>query len=429
MSFQETARIKMRELSSKNAATRRAAAYYLGEAGVDESITKLVSLYKDDPDKSVRKAAAYSLGMFKAVDIALKRGEDDKVVALLHKVVDDGKFGKRAALPVSAVTGFELLLVIVLVALVAANVLLPGLRPLPIPGIQLPGASPSVDETAILNEMRGAYDQVNNDTTTLQTQFQALLGGSALDCRAFFNNPQPYVLPDNIAQADPELATAAQTLNAAQGSLTAAKVRYDEACDGKQAITTEEIGGLLAPLVTSQLTLSQVYTLLNLREMATLVSATATPAATATTPATATIAPTDIPTVPGPDPRSQLVALYGIIDQVTAPRGANGLLRQYWQDAGVAGYIDACQDPVPPIPDDYVAPPEMIAVSHNLAQAVDQINLGLSLVRQGWQLFSYSCVRRNLSGQATTGTQAAEAADAAFREADRLLSAVRNGAY
>src|SRR5687767_15981756 len=93
--FQDTARIKIKELSSTKASVRREAAYYLGEAGVDEAITKLATVFKNDPDKSVRKAAGYALGMFKAVEEALNGGREEEVVELLRGIVDEGKIGRR----------------------------------------------------------------------------------------------------------------------------------------------------------------------------------------------------------------------------------------------------------------------------------------------------------------------------------------------
>ena len=56
------------KLEHGNAAERRAAAYWLGEAAAGDAVDELIKTYHDDDNKSVRAAAAYALGMFRAVD-------------------------------------------------------------------------------------------------------------------------------------------------------------------------------------------------------------------------------------------------------------------------------------------------------------------------------------------------------------------------
>jgi HEAT repeat protein len=128
--FYEIARERIKDLSSKKASVRRDAAYYLGEAGVDESITKLRTVYQSDPDPSVRKAAEYSLGMFRAIQEALEHGEQDKVVALLKRVVDDGKFGSRKKTPTAVLVVVTFLLLLIFIGLVGEILLMQTLKPL-----------------------------------------------------------------------------------------------------------------------------------------------------------------------------------------------------------------------------------------------------------------------------------------------------------
>ena len=437
--FHETARIKMKELSSKNPATRRAAAYYLGEAGVDEAITKLATVYKSDPDPGVRKAAAYSLGMFRAVDQALKRGEEQRVLSLLRKVVDDGKLGQRLRIRPAVVARFELVLTLLLLVQIALHLVLPGLGALP-GGIELPnlamlsgpGDTPSVD-TDVLAQARSAATGIRNDLGTLQTQFQSILTGGSPNCAAFFNLPAAVPLENAGGLSEAQRAAVA-TVNAAQAVVAGGKDRLDRACYENQPIEAAEIGGLLAPVIAAQRDLADIESRLAAPAPEAAPLATPTPEPTAAPP-TETPPPTDIPPTATPlvlaDPRQHLTALYGVIDNVSGPRNALGLLRQVWTDVANAttanvATIRACGDAIPPIPADYALPPEEAAAIPELAQAAEQVNLSLALLRQGWSLFETACVSDALKQQAGTGLQTAATAEDALRVADSLLQAVRN---
>jgi len=441
--YQETARQKMKELSSKDAATRRTAAYYLGEAGYDEAITKLVTLYKSDPDPTVRRAAAYSLGMFRAVEQALARGEEKRVMDLLRRVVDQGKFGRRLRLRPRSLAMLEIIMLVLLVALIALHLLLPGLGPLP-GGIEAPRlvvggpaaettASPDApDRQTLITNMQTLRQLLSNDLNTLQRQFQQVLVGSELDCAAFFNEPAPLENADAAAAAYPDLVPAIQTLGNAHATLVEAKGRYEAACFDGDVIAIEAVGGLLAPVVASLASLEEITPLLSpTEEVAAPQPSTPEPTeitATPTEAATPTPEPTAAPTEPLAlaNPRQHLVTLYGIIDEMRNPRGPAGLLRQYWTDATRAGMTDACRDPLPDVRDDYSLPPQDAEASPELAQAVEQINLGLDLIRQGWMLFETACQTNSLASQAATGRQIVMTAEAAFQTAEGLLNVVRN---
>jgi len=442
--FHETARIKMKELSSKSPATRRAAAYYLGEAGVDEAITKLATVYKSDPDPSVRKAAAYSLGMFRAVDRALKHGDEERVLSLLRKVVDDGKMGKRLRIRPAVLARIELGLTLLLVLQLVLHLVLPGLGALP-GGIQLPnlamlsGTGDGVNVDAdTLAQARSAATGIRNDLSTLQTQFQSILTGGSPNCTAFFNLPAPVAL-DNAAALPADQRAAVETVNAAQAIAASGKDRLDRACYENQPIEAAEIGGLLAPVIAASRDLADIETRLSAPapDAAPVDTATATPTPEPTTaPPTETPLPSEVPPTATPltlaDPRQHLTALYGMIDNVSGPRNALGLLRQVWTDVANATTanavtIQACDDALPAIPADYVLPPEDAAALPELAQAAEQVNLSLALLRQGWSLFETACASDALKQQAGTGLQTATTAEDALRVADNLLQTVRNG--
>lgn len=429
--FQETARIRIKDLSSKSAAVRREAAYFLGEAGIDEAITKLAILYKSDPDKSVRKAAAYALGMFRAVELELQKGNEEKVVGLLREVLEEGKLGHRRK--TGGVRVMMVLLLVVFVGLVAANLLLPGLKPIPgIPTITLPqvadsggggGEAASTDRASIVEGMRFTYEGVNNDLTRLQDQFRLVLTGGQLHCGAFFDLRPAYEFPAGAAGQYPELAVAAQTLNAAQAAVMAGHTRFDQACNQNMPLEIAEVGSQLAPLVAAADSLKQVEPMF-------ADASTATPEATPLPPTETPIPPTPTPTVivPVADVRSHLGPLYGIIDLMRTPRGPNRLLRQYWIDARDAGSVTACELPPPEIPEDYVLPQIDAEASIELKQAVDTLNTALKATRDSWQLFRAACDSNTVPQQAANGLARADAVDASLDLADDLLDVVRNSA-
>lgn len=439
---QETARAKMRDLSSSNPATRRAAAYYLGEAAVDEAITRLATVYKSDPDASVRSAAAYSLGMFRAVEQALQRGEQQRVVKLLQRVSEQGKPGKRLRVRPATLARIEIGLALLLVVLIALHLLLPGLGPLP-GGITLPSFSqPEVTDGGeaddVLNQTRKTYDAVVADLATLQSQFQAVLTGGTPSCTAFYNLPAP-LQPAEAASLPTNFARLVDAVNAGQAIVLNSHARLERACTEAQPIEPSEVGGLLAPIVTAQNALSGLGPLLDSAEPVPVISASAEPSATPTpaptatdAPPTATHTPTEIPPTETPiftvDPRQHVAALYGIIDHVSGPRNAAGLLRQVWTDTAQAGTTRACREPAPPIPAAYVLTEQEASALPELAQAAEQVNLALTLLRQGWDLFASACTSGTLAQQASTGLQMATTVEDALRVADGLLQAVR-GAF
>jgi hypothetical protein len=72
-------------------------------------------------------------------------------------------------------------------------------------------------------------------------------------------------------------------------------------------------------------------------------------------------------------------------------------------------------------------PPEVAAVSLQVSQATDQVNLGLQLIRQGWSQFTTACASGDLQAQASIGLNVTKAAGDAFTVARGLLNAARSG--
>lgn len=434
--FHDLSRQKLADLSSPNADKRREAAYWLGEAGVDESITRLRTMY-DDPneDVGVREAARYALGMFKAVKEALDRGDEAKVLLLLRGIVDEGKFGRRRTTSPAWQRRVVTLLLVLFLILLGINAGVFALNSNPDLLVALnPGGGSDGDSTpsgsalpatnrdraALVSEVRSIFDRTRADLTTLQGQYTAVLGGSALDCTAFFNIPAALALSDSERAAQGDLIALVDGVNAAHGQMTSAYDRYDQACFGNQPLDTSEVGGLLAPVQQALNTLADLEASLSGAE-ASLNAPTAAPNSEASAaPAVTEALPTAIP--PTTDPQPYLAPLFNIIDTVSNPRGPGGLLQQYWTDAFNAGVTDGCDTPRPDIPADYLLP--ATNVPEAMTQAVVQVNIGLGQVRQGWDLFEAACASGRLTQDAVIGLDLAENAANAFSNANTLLNSL-----
>ncbi len=209
------------QLGSKSAAKRREAAYFLGEVPSEQSVPVLVDVYEKDKDASVRAAAAYSLGMYKAVDRALNAGEDERVKDLLRGIEEDGKLGRRAA------NGTTIKLIL---ALIVSLVLMGGIYTFraDVKGL-LFGSTKSRAE--IISDVRAQFTLVRNDTRTLQGELLNVISNRPLSCVAYFNNPPRYELDPVDARSFRDVAAANDQLLSIYDSLAAAKARYDDACN------------------------------------------------------------------------------------------------------------------------------------------------------------------------------------------------------
>jgi len=154
---------------------------------------------------------------------------------------------------------------------------------------------------------------------------------------------------------------------------------------------------------------------------------------------TETLAPTDTPTPTPtftPEPTAtlspQLInahtsGLNFILDTVNSrTRGANTLLTQYWNDVTQAGTTDGCRNIRPTIPGDYdvVIEEQVLERFPELGEARDSVNLGLALLRDGWQMFDAACSSGQMIDSAQVGGNIAGAAAQAFTDAQTLLEEV-----
>ena len=428
----------IRQLGSKNAAKRREAAYFLGEAAAEEAVPELVEVYRKDKNASVRAAAAYSLGMYKAVEQALRRGEEEEVVELLHQIADEGKLGSRA--PVGRTVRTLLALVLSLIVLGVAYSFSGDIKGLVF------GSTNS--RSAVVGNVRQAFNLVNSDTRTLQTELLNVISNQPLGCIAYFNNPSPYHLDPADARTFSDIASVVDEINAAQANLTEAKAQYDAACNEGAAFDAQQTFQLLRPAIEALAPID--FELLAFEQVQPTQAQPPTSAPVPTEPQ-AEVQPTSAeaatptasglqgnvqlqPTIPpeqlvGANPKSHLAALFNIIDNVTDPRGASALLVQYWTDVQNSGSTTGCDTMPPTVPSDDVFIPDIdFQASPNLREGVQLINSGLSALRDGWLNFQTACNSNTMNQLDVLNRNLANAqvAASAFDAAEIKLEAVRN---
>jgi hypothetical protein len=432
----EMAEQKLDDLYSGTPEERREAVYFLAEAAHDEVIPQLIEMYNDKgEDPSVRKAARYALGMFKSVKIALDKKQDAKVDKLLSKI-QAGEIGRRRKTPLSRLIGATVGLLVLFLVLAGANFFVASqgenfsLAALSggdggddndnseVGSSGGGGSDSNRDRAELVSLVRSTYDGVRADGQTLQDQFNNFLGGSELNCTAFFNVPAAVELSGSEAAAHADLVTLVSAINSARDGILDAHTRYEQACFDDMPLESGEVGGVLAPIREGMTALIEL-------EGAVVAAEAVNPADGGQPEAAATEAATAEPPIePTVDPgvvAQHFVPLITIIDTVNNPtNGANHLLAVYWNDAALAGATSGCEEPVPAIPADYDLPPGE-TYPPELTNAVVQIKIGLGLLRQGWQLFETACANNTLSDNALQGADVAQTATNAFNNANTLL--------
>lgn len=443
----------LRDLASNSAGKRRKAAYFLGEAANGDAVPTLIELYKNDRNPGVRRAAAYALGQFKAIDAALGRGEEAKVTALLRAVENRGDLGRRA--PVSARLRLILSLILSLV-LIGVLYLFHG----EIAGAVLGGKT---DRTALLSDIRSAYNRIGDDTRTLQQEYLNVISGRSLSCVAYFNNMPPYVLDPRDASAYKDINNVVAEINAVQRTVVSAREPYDTACaSDPNAFMADQANNAIRTLVPAVQSLAVIELDLTTAE-ANTVPPTAVPTAVPTAIPPTAVPPTNPPPTTAPVDQSTaegqaapvatgetgqesapptqdatlqafdldrtIAKLYDIVDQMNGARGAATLLVQYWEDVGTTGTTSGCDVPtMPDIPENDVVIPESQDIQLIiLRRAVDVINNGLVAVQRGWTDFIFACNSRNLVGVLPSNIANARAAQSAFASAAAFLDQARAG--
>ena len=420
--FEAKVRQNIKLLSSSDARMRREAARWLGEAGDPSAITRLRQVYEEDPDSRVRQAAAYSLGMFRALEQGLNGPQHDDVVQKLEDIALKGRMGRRAFIPRAFFARlFVALLVSLLVLLLFNFVIWPQF------GDQISEAmggtggtaaprtassNPPQSREALVADLNTQLLSVRADVEALRSQYIAVIGGGAVDCTVTFNDPPSYSTAS--ASIAPELNPLIGELNAVQTDFNSAAAPYRQHCaDNATPLTAAEASPALGTLVAALDRLTAAEDALN-----------AAPAAeTEPAPAeSATEEPTPIPPTPTPNLRPSIVALLDMVDEMQNPRGPAGLLTTYWEDIRDTGSTDGCTLPVPAIPANYTLGEELGEVPAQLSLAVDLVNNGLALLRQGWGQLQTACSSADPRAMVEQGLPSARNANGSFDLAREQLN-------
>jgi hypothetical protein len=399
----------MQRLSAQDPKERREAALYLGEAAAVDAVDALIDTYETDEDDRVRKAAAYALGQFKAIDRALSKGKQKRVEDLLKQVENRGKLGARAA--VGPAIQVIVILTLLLALLVAANVFAPLLRARLDDAMEVVEArtAPVRDRATLISDVQAYFVRLRDDTETLRSGFTAVLGGGTLPCPAQFSGQRSYLIAPQNAAEHQDIAAAAAQLNRLRHQLEANQVVYDRACSGESPIAAEDIGTLLIPvreISDGLVALQPALTDLGLAD-------------------TAALPPT--PTPDPANPQTHVAALRGIVNQMVVPGGAVTQLVQNWTEAKTSGGSAGCAAERPTIPDNYALPSANAGNWVNLAQAVTQVNTGLQTIRDAWDQYARACSSGTLTAQADAGLTAAQTAQGFFDNASGFFAQVEAG--
>ncbi|MBE2182857.1 MAG: HEAT repeat domain-containing protein [Anaerolineae bacterium] len=430
-------------LASSNWRDRRDAASMLGELAADSAVDELISVYLNDSNVRVRDAAAYALGQFRAVDAALQAGKEEKVTKLLTRVEIEGKIGQRRRIGRWVKTALALTLSCV--ALFALYSYLPsGVLSNVVPTIERP-----IDyaaKAAAAGQIRPMFNQLRDNLTTLQSQFQAVLGGGAFDCQAYFNDLQPGAFSQVNVGAFPDLAQVVTLLNDILSREQEARQRFDAACYGAETLDAQSVGPVYGMIVPAVQALPAADDILRAAEsahpLAETDSTTEAPAAQIevtlmpTVPQIeATLMPTVPPTLAPPtreivivDPDTALRNLLAMSDSLTAPRGAGSLILQYWTDAGAFGQTQGCNDLSTPaqIPSNYELPADVAQAVPQLSEAARLINEALTAIRTSWMLFGGACQTGNLTALADSQIAELNLAMGKLGIAEQLLTMAQN---
>ncbi len=401
------------ELQSSDPKARRAAVLYLGEAGAADAVGELIDVYETDEDRRVRKAAAYALGQFKAIDRAMQRGKTEQVEKLLKRVEVEGRLGRRA--PNGTILQSVLLLLILLGILSAAYVFRSEIRAQfgEVAEVVEAVTAPDRDRATLIADSEAYFNALRGDGETLFGEYQRLLSGQTVTCAATFSDPETYLMsPADMAEHG-DIAFLVERLNDLRDQTLAARTPYDETCAGTRTLTTADSGIVLQPLVQIRAAFAELQPTLN----TILGLPTATP----------TLAPQVTPS-PTVDLATQIVEINFLIDSMAGEAGAATLLLQYWTEARNSGTSTGCSVTPPEIPGAVTLPPGLDASAPNLALAVTQINTSLDAVRNGWNQLVISCGENSVSVGANAQVMNAQFALDAFVAAREITEQVANEA-
>jgi hypothetical protein len=421
------------DLASPNAAKRRDAAYFMGEAAYDDAVPTLINLYQNDKNPSVRRAAAYALGQFRAIEIAMSTGQQATLTALLRQV-EAGNVGRRA--DTGGVVRLALALVLSMAIIGALFTFQSAIA-----GRLLGGRT---ERLPLLRDIRAVYSRVVADTGTLRDEYLGVITGQStrrtVSCVAFLNNVPPYVLDTRDANAYPDISAIVADLNTTIRLVSEARAPYDAACATDPAsFTAENATVAMRNVVTAVERTNALELAITAAEANTTVPTPIPPTPVPPTPAPPTPVPptspadvpTAAPTAPPIDLGRALTPLYAAIDSVIDPRGAATLLVTYWEEvARNNGRTEGCRAARPAIPDSVILDEADLSRSVELQRAQGVVNDALNALKSGWTDFQFACNSGTgeLLARGPGNLANARAALGAFANARALLDALREQA-
>lgn len=241
-------------LSASDPKTRRKAAAWLGEAGEPSAITRLKQVYEEDSDAGVRQAAAYSLGMFRALEEGMSGPNSEAVYDRLEDIALRGRMGRRVPVPRGCLSRLLVALLVSLAIILAFNFVIwpqyshqiSDILSVVAPAADTDETTPQSESAAPAEALSAMLAALRADAAALQTQYAA---PDTLDCQAAFTNPIAF---DVSAVANqPALTDLAARLNAQLVQLATARSPFLQACTaGNTSLTAEEAAVPLATLET-----------------------------------------------------------------------------------------------------------------------------------------------------------------------------------
>ena len=436
---------KLKALGKKSEASpkeRIEAVKWLGESGDPTAIKALVFRYKKDPDDKVKKAAAESLGKFKALGEALNSTDlekqnkaYDRIENIVYRegVQTGGGSGRLVILMVVLVVALGVLAVLNISMDDGFNISFEAFQDAPTPAPYRQPVLQNVDDkpaSEVQTELDDLYSQLQTDINTFIARMGVISAGDDLDCGISYNNPDYYDYPANISRDYPLLTDVINKYNNTIDQVDRVRQQVEEACtEGSTLNISVEIAQDNQNLLTGLLTgdFATIPGILSDPMAIATPIATNTPVNTNTPVATATldvtVTPTPTPTVDPNFEQTQRQVSDGLrftIESMLDVRGPTGLLNQHWLDAQNEGFTLGCRDGKPdfaPIFEIRADQQEYVNQIPELRAAVNSTNLGLALTNDAWDLFIQSCNAGTMQQNAARGLAALEAARTGFANA------------
>jgi hypothetical protein len=97
----------------------------------------------------------------------------------------------------------------------------------------------------------------------------------------------------------------------------------------------------------------------------------------------------------------------------------------FWQNLLDFGSSEGCEQPAISVQEDYILPADVGSRFPELQSATENVNIGLTLMRESVSTFSGACQSDDPTEAATIGLQRAQLAITAFNDAQALLDTLR----